>query len=220
MAAGRAASATESVMSLYQNVKNALIDISHVMDTGLSQNGQNIQLVFGKNYGRIKHAVKQNFRQTRKLQAARSPQRASTSSLTGLDDPSSSSSSKDSEFREAELLMHYLDYIFPIQYAYYVDKPATGGRGWLFWLLSKQGPLRQAAFTLSALHQHSTSETKTEEMESELIRYHTNAMQELRQVLIHGETDGFASHPEQRVEFLTCGTFLISFEVLTSMNPF
>ncbi|KAH9230709.1 hypothetical protein K456DRAFT_1842037 [Colletotrichum gloeosporioides 23] len=162
---------------------------------------------------RIKHAVKQNFRQTRKLQAARSPQRASTSSLTGLDDPSSSSSSKDSEFREAELLMHYLDYIFPIQYAYYVDKPATGGRGWLFWLLSKQGPLRQAAFTLSALHQHSTSENKTEEMESELIRYHTNAMQELRQVLIHGETDGFASHPEQRVEFLTCGTFLISFEI-------
>ncbi|KAF0323619.1 hypothetical protein GQ607_009065 [Colletotrichum asianum] len=37
-------------MSLYQNVKNALIDISHVMDTGLSQNGQKIQLVFGKNY--------------------------------------------------------------------------------------------------------------------------------------------------------------------------
>ncbi|KAL0937102.1 uncharacterized protein CTRU02_206833 [Colletotrichum truncatum] len=162
---------------------------------------------------RIKHAVKQNFRQTRKLQAARSPQSALNVAANTLKDDNATPSTTNDEFREAELLMHYLDYIFPLQYAYYVDKPATGGRGWLFWLLSKRGPLRHAAFTLSALHQHSTSHSKTEAMESELIRYHTSAMQELRQVLSHCEPDGFANHPEHRVEFLTCGTFLISFEI-------
>ncbi|KAF6833092.1 hypothetical protein CPLU01_05771 [Colletotrichum plurivorum] len=162
---------------------------------------------------RIKHAVKQNFRQTRKRQAANSPRRILNASTGSSETASLSIPAADSEFREAELLMYYLDYIFPLQYAYYVDKPATGGRGWLFWLLSKRGPLRHAAFTLSALHQHSSSRNKTEEMESELVRYHTNAMQELRHVLGHCETDGFARHPEHRVEFLTCGTFLISFEV-------
>ncbi|KXH37622.1 hypothetical protein CNYM01_08346 [Colletotrichum nymphaeae SA-01] len=164
---------------------------------------------------RIKHAVKQNFRRTRKLQASstRSSTRAVTEPSGEALEESAIFSPGGSEYREAELLTYYLDYIFPLQYAYYVDKPALGGRGWLFWLLSKQGPLRQAAFTLSALHQHAMSQSKTEEMESELIRYHTNAMQELRQVLIRCETDGFASHPEYRVEFLTCGTFLISFEV-------
>ncbi|KAK0376266.1 hypothetical protein CLIM01_06392 [Colletotrichum limetticola] len=164
---------------------------------------------------RIKHAVKQNFRRTRKLQASstRSSNRAVTEPSGETLEESAIFSPGGSEYREAELLTYYLDYIFPLQYAYYVDKPALGGRGWLFWLLSKQGPLRQAAFTLSALHQHAMSQSKTEEMESELIRYHTNAMQELRQVLIRCETDGFASHPEHRVEFLTCGTFLISFEV-------
>ncbi|KZL78002.1 hypothetical protein CT0861_04112 [Colletotrichum tofieldiae] len=163
---------------------------------------------------RIKHAVKQNFRRTRKLQAssARSSRGVTEYSADGFDE-STVFSHGGSEFREAELITYYLDYIFPLQYAYYVDKPEQGGRGWLFWLLSKKGPLRHAAFTLSALHQHTISESKTEEMESELIRHHTNAMQELRQVLGCCETDGFASHLESRVEFLTCGTFLISFEV-------
>ncbi|WYZ39638.1 hypothetical protein EsH8_III_001552 [Colletotrichum jinshuiense] len=163
---------------------------------------------------RIKHAVKQNFRRTRKLQASstNSPRSVTNISTEGSHD-TTDFSSEGSEFREAELLTYYLDYIFPLQYAYYVDNPARGGRGWLFWLLSKRGPLRHAAFTLSALHQHTMSQSKTEEMESELIRYHTNAMQELRQVLSLCETYGFASHPEHRVEFLTCGTFLISFEV-------
>ncbi|WQF82621.1 Putative zn(2)Cys(6) fungal-type DNA-binding domain, fungal transcription factor [Colletotrichum destructivum] len=163
---------------------------------------------------RIKHAVKQNFRRTRKSQAAsvRASRILEESSASGSIE-ATESAHEGSEFREAELIMYYLDYIFPLQYAYYADKPAQGGRGWLFWLLYKKGPLRHAAFTLSALHQHTISQSKTEEMESELIRHHTNAMQELRQVLSRCEMEGFDSHPEYRVEFLTCGTFLISFEV-------
>ncbi|TQN67777.1 Trichothecene biosynthesis transcription regulator TRI10 [Colletotrichum shisoi] len=163
---------------------------------------------------RIKHAVKQNFRRTRKSQAAsvRASRILAESSASGSNE-ATEPAHEGSEFREAELIMYYLDYIFPLQYAYYEDKPAQGGRGWLFWLLSKKGPLRHAAFTLSALHQHTISQSKTEEMESELIRHHTNAMQELRQVLGRCEMEGFDSHPEYRVEFLTCGTFLISFEV-------
>ena len=44
--------------------------------------------------------------------------------------------------------IYYLDYIFPLQYPYYVDQPDLGGRGWLFWLLTKSAPLRDAALTL------------------------------------------------------------------------
>ncbi|GKU09499.1 unnamed protein product, partial [Fusarium langsethiae] len=80
-------------------------------------------------------------------------------------------------------LVHYLDYIFPIQYAFYVDAPDQGGRGWLFFLLERNAPLRNAALTLSAFHQHTFSPYHTENQEHELLKYHTKALQELRHVV-------------------------------------
>lgn len=147
---------------------------------------------------------------------------------------------EDMSFREAQLLVHYLDYIFPLQYPYYRDQPSLGGRGWLFWLLMKKGPLHQAVLTLSALHQHkqatavppssslaslpsTSSATTTEE---ELLGYHTMALHRLRLVLARCEVEDVGSSGndsseenrrlesrERMVELLACGSNLISFEV-------
>ncbi|KAF4172531.1 hypothetical protein CNMCM8694_001044 [Aspergillus lentulus] len=175
-----------------------------------------------KELQRIKRAVKENFRQTKKIQNARLARRAKDDSRLPLqaghehETPGTSQQPKRNihmSFREAELLTHYLDYIFPMQYPYYRDNPYLGGRGWLFWLLTKKGPLREAALTLAALHEHTRSHFTTIDTERELLRYHTNAMRELRQVLTHREVDGFTTHHEQWLEFVSCGTALMSFEV-------
>lgn len=170
---------------------------------------------------RIKRTVNSNFRRKRKQQAAQS--RVETQDASSPDSPSdglvgpasqyNATTTPEMTFREAQLLVHYLDYIFPLQYPYYKDEPSLGGRGWLFWLLMKRGPLHQAVLTLSALHHHTQSADASGDRESELIEYHTNALQRLRQVLRDCDMDRFAESREQMVEFLACGSALISFEV-------
>ncbi|KAK2599170.1 hypothetical protein QQS21_005360 [Conoideocrella luteorostrata] len=175
---------------------------------------------------RIKRTVKTKFRQAKEKQTRCTPgqhsdgQAAAHQSLTeghAVSSPqnneSSDSCGTEMAFREAQLLVHYLDYIFPLQYPYYQDQPALGGRGWLFWLLMKRGPLHQAVLTLSALHQHTQDANTSVDRESELIEYHTNALQRLRQVLRDCDMDRFAESREQMVEFLACGCALISFEL-------
>lgn len=176
---------------------------------------------------RIKRNVKSNFCRNKLQNARRCPPdpdlSRSPQNHEGSSAPSktqTSNSTVQSTFREAQLLVHYLDYIFPLQFPYYIDNPDLGGRGWLFWLLTKKGPLRQAALTLSALHQYTESRDKTENAEEELLQYHINAMQELRQVLRRHEVDGFADHREQLMEFMSCGTALISFEVGQPVSVF
>ncbi|KAH7143539.1 fungal-specific transcription factor domain-containing protein [Dactylonectria macrodidyma] len=179
----------------------------------------------------IKRAVKENFKRVRRLQnQPSSPElhsagHATASDGSGLPLPAASNveeplegtepraTTENASFREAQHIVHYLDYIFPLQYPYYVDDPDLGGRGWLFWLLTKSPPLRQAALTLSALHQHTVSHYRAESQESELIQYHTKALQELRQVLSRREVEGFASNREEWVEFVAGGLALISFQV-------
>lgn len=179
---------------------------------------------------RIKRIVSRNFRRTRKQQQAelsqgRRPGSGSLPAETRASDdaqsrdpgvggsPATTGPSQDTAFREAQLLVHYLDYIFPLQYPYYTDEPALGGRGWLFWLLMKRGPLHQAVLTLAALHHHTEFAHTSANRASELIGYHTNALQRLRQVISECEVDRFAENREQLVEFLACGAALISFEV-------
>lgn len=187
--------------------------------------------------GKIKKIINQNFRRLRKLQQSRS------SGLrldgVGIESRSRSAAHPDDDelevsdevrvrrprkyglsdlpsevtFREAELLMHYLDYIFPLQYPYYKDNPKFGGRGWVFWLLMKRGPLHHAVLTLSALHYYTELEPASDNRESELITYHTTALQGLREVITEFELDRLAENSQQLVEFLACGASLISFEV-------
>ncbi|WAO93590.1 Zn(2)-C6 fungal-type domain-containing protein [Fusarium falciforme] len=174
---------------------------------------------------RIKAAVKENFRRVKRVQNRRLAQataQAAQASRAGaaarLKDDAVVASTSDSQarnttFREAQYLVHYLDYIFPIQYTFYVDAPEEGGRGWLFFLLERSAPLRNAALTLSAFHQHISSPYRTENQEDELLNYHTKALQELRQIIGRREVGGFADSREEWLEFLAGGMFLISFEV-------
>ena len=101
-------------------------------------------------FRRINVAVKENFRGVKTIQnrqLARSTAEASyVSRLQAKSElkheqaanrAQPSSSATNTIFREAQYLVHYLDYIFPIQYAFYVDAPDQGGRGWLLFLLER-----------------------------------------------------------------------------------
>ncbi|KAF4422230.1 C6 zink-finger PRO1A [Fusarium acutatum] len=190
---------------------------------------------------RIKGAVKENFRRVKTIQnrqlARSTAQAAQVSRAKATPRPESEitdgaaqvgSSTTNTIFREAQYLVHYLDYIFPIQYAFYVDAPDQGGRGWLFFLLERSkryrvveihsdngidAPLRNAALTLSAFHQHTFSPYHTENQEDELLQYHTKALQELRHVVRHRDVGASAGNIEEWLKFLAGGMFLISFEV-------
>lgn len=121
---------------------------------------------------------------------------------------------RELRYREAELIMLYLDYIFYIQYPYYTDNAECGGRGWLFWLLLSNRPLRQASLTLAALYQRTKFARGTEFMEAELIEYHTTALSAMRHALSEQESDLALDAGEKLVNFISSGCCLISFEVL------
>jgi hypothetical protein len=79
--------------------------------------------------------------------------------------------------------------------------------------LTKDAPLRNAALTLSAFHQHNLSPYHSENQENELLQYHTKALQELRHVVGHQDLGAFSDRSEEWLKFLAGGMFLISFEV-------
>ncbi|CAG1969195.1 unnamed protein product [Fusarium graminearum] len=175
---------------------------------------------------RIKGAVKENFRRVKTIQNRQLARLTAEEAQASRAKPSSQSpgdqvhnptpvgsSTTNTIFKEAQYLVHYLDYIFPIQYAFYVDAPHQGGRGWLFFLLERNAPLRNAALTLSAFHQHTLSPYHTESQEDELLKYHTKALQELRHVVRHRDVGASADNIEEWLKFLAGGMFLISFEV-------
>ncbi|KAK7408451.1 hypothetical protein QQX98_009378 [Neonectria punicea] len=179
---------------------------------------------------RIKRAVNENFRRNKRLSKGKrkgkekdgssKPKKPTDGDYGKVLDwsdavaPRVISSSEGMTFRESHLLIHYLDYIFPLQFPYYVDNPELGGRGWLFWLLMRNGPLNQAVLTLSALDHYTRFACRTGSTEEELIEYHTRALQGLRQTLRQYEADGFAASNDRfMIDFLACGTTLLSFEV-------
>jgi hypothetical protein len=115
---------------------------------------------------------------------------------------------------ESHSFMYYLDYIFPLQYPYYVDQPDLGGRGWLFWLLTKSAPLRDAALTLSTLYkQHGVSSRRAENQEENLLQHHGRALHGLRQALSVRQATGWVHNPEQWLESVASALNLISFQV-------
>ncbi|KAG7102009.1 Trichothecene biosynthesis transcription regulator TRI10 like protein [Verticillium longisporum] len=116
-------------------------------------------------------------------------------------------------YEESELLMYYLDRIFPMQYTHYSNR--KWGRGWLFWLLNKNGPLYKAALSLAALHKHSLMCAVNEDLRHNdvLLEYHTSALRGLQDFI--GQPQGYAvfKDDEDFIEVIACGSALISFEV-------
>lgn len=111
-------------------------------------------------------------------------------------------------YEESTLLMHYLDHVFPLQYFYYSDK--TWARGWLLWLLSKNGPLYRASLSLAALHLRSLHKGETPNVD---IEYHTGALRELQEFIARYEAGESQGDDELLAEVLACGAALVSFEV-------
>ncbi|KAL9572297.1 hypothetical protein ACKAV7_003498 [Fusarium commune] len=221
-AVGHVGSDTEDATSHLQNAKSVVLGVLPAMEE----------------LRRIKGAVKENFRRVKTIQnrqlarstaVAAQASRARASSLPKAEATDSStqagSSTTNTIFREAQYLVHYLDYIFPIQYAFYVDAPDQGGRGWLFFLLERSkkhprvqlfssdiqvdAPLRNAALTLSAFHQHTFSPYHTENQEDELLQYHTKALQELRHVVRHRDVGASADNIEEWLKFLAGASDLL-----------
>ncbi|KAI5239701.1 hypothetical protein E4T43_06643 [Aureobasidium subglaciale] len=122
--------------------------------------------------------------------------------------------------REAELLMHYLDHVFALQFRFHSPSVASGGRGWLLWLLTETKPLYHAALSLGALHQHSllarsVRGQRYHDTLNELNEHHNRALQELQIFLqsSYESSAGAASGRKRRLQILACGVELISFEL-------
>jgi C6 transcription factor Pro1 len=128
--------------------------------------------------------------------------------------PSGSSSigpERLTSYREAELIMHYMDAVFPLQFRFHV--PDTRGRGWLLWLLVQSRPLYHAALSLSALHQSIYMPTQFQSSYAELADYHAQALGDLRRFLQDIQEDITRDERSRKIEILSCGVSLISFEV-------
>lgn len=187
---------------------------------------------------RIKLAVKNNFKQQKKVQARQLRGHKQTTRRQGkpavenlqhsrigavnsdsaiISTPQSlqgrilsgQSFAEPLQYDEASLLMHYLDHVFPYQYPCY-DK-AKWSRGWLLWLLSRNGPLYRASLGLAAFHQRSlTGEANNDHLELE---FHTKAVSQLHDFLTSIDLASLEPENEILVEVITCGVALISFEV-------
>ncbi|KAF7933920.1 uncharacterized protein EAE98_003629 [Botrytis deweyae] len=120
--------------------------------------------------------------------------------------------------REANLLMHYLDIVFPLQFRFYRPLASEGGRGWLLSILLHTKPLYHAALSLSACHQsamYSGSGSKTSDnILEDLQKHHCLALVGLRQHIDRLSLEIGLGRTKTKVEILACMICLISFEVL------
>lgn len=125
-----------------------------------------------------------------------------------------------SHHREAELLMHYLDVVFHLQFRFHVPSIASGGRGWLLWLLTETKPLYHAALSLGALHQHSLLSREVRDQRyrdtfEELHDHHSRAIKELAIFMQKGYDASSAANQGRiwNLKILACGVQLISFQL-------
>lgn len=118
--------------------------------------------------------------------------------------------------REATLLMHYLDIVFPLQFRFYQPLVSEGGRGWLLNILLRTRPLYHAALSLSAYHQsaiNTDSQTKiSDNILVDLQKHHSLALVELRKHIDRLKLEIGLSQLKTKVEILACMICLISFE--------
>lgn len=126
---------------------------------------------------------------------------------------------------DAELLMHYLDHVFPLQFPFYKPSVVDGGRGWLLSILTTTKPLYHAAISLAAYHRRSIlyreSASKDHDLDLESLgRQYARALSELRQYLAKIGDKNEARTQVENIEILSCLAMLISLEVsISSLKP-
>jgi len=121
---------------------------------------------------------------------------------------------QQASIRDDELLMHYLDYVFQLQFRHHKYAVNFSSRGWLFSLIKRITPLRHSVLSLSALHQHCLTQhgpgTNQDDTLRELRNHHSLSLSGLRQFLQDRINDPWT---EDHVPTLACCIQLISFDV-------
>jgi hypothetical protein len=126
---------------------------------------------------------------------------------------------------DAELLMHYLDHVFPLQFPFYKPSVVAGGRGWLLSILTTTKPLYHAAISLAAYHRQSIlcrdSASKDYGLDLEFLeRQYERALNELWQYLAKIGDKNEARTQVENIDVLSCLAMLISLEVgVSSLKP-
>lgn len=128
---------------------------------------------------------------------------------------------KKEEFggNEANLMMHYLDNVFYIQFRFFTPSVQAGGRGWLLSLLNHTKPLYHAAISLSAFHQQSLISQQGADQAQidyfhQLELHHNLTLEELQWFIrAHTESTSLGKGFGGKVQILACMVQLISFEV-------
>jgi len=119
---------------------------------------------------------------------------------------------------QANLLMHYLDVVFPSQFPFYNPTPEEGGRGWLLIMIVRTKPLYHAALSTAAYHlqtqnsQPKCFDLKVPEKGAE-DNLHSLAIKELRLYLGAFQHHHEAQSLERNIEVLICIVLLVSLEV-------
>jgi hypothetical protein len=124
--------------------------------------------------------------------------------------------------REASLLMHYLDHIFPLQFPFYKPSVSEGGRGWLLDLILRTRPLFHAVLSLKLCHmQSSQSPANLNKCDLNVLedieKHHTLALSELRSHIDGLELSTGSVNVARKIEILACMMQLVSFEVSSSL---
>jgi hypothetical protein len=122
---------------------------------------------------------------------------------------------------ESFLLMHYLDFVIPIQYPFY-DPVMEGGRGWLLGLLMRARPLYSAALSLAAYHRK-VSSTKLSSRDRKEVgerpgELYSLALHGLREHVGDLSKKGLREGLKDSIEILACVIQLIMFEVSRSLS--
>lgn len=92
--------------------------------------------------------------------------------------------------REASLLMHYLDHVFPLQFPCYSPSILDGGRNWLLPLLTSAKHVYYATLSVGAQHLQITLAKSTQE-HTELIEQYANDQEaHYRTAFQHLKQDG------------------------------
>lgn len=135
--------------------------------------------------------------------------------ISPLPQEGSEKTSSPASVREDELLMHYLDYVFTLQFRHHQYAANFSSRSWLFSLVKRITPLRHSVLSLGALHRYHLQKqgklsSSQEDSLQELQDHHAAALSELRQ-FIRDQTS--VSLTDNHVPILACCVQLISFDV-------
>ncbi|PVH82236.1 hypothetical protein DL98DRAFT_653303 [Cadophora sp. DSE1049] len=180
---------------------------------------------FGSEYeSHLQAAVNKEHRTVWEYQAPNASQPDGSGLQDNADSPPRLELSSWIKDHEANLIMHYLDHVFYIQFRFYVPSVAAGGRGWVLSLITKTKPLYHAALSLAAFHQQSLMLQENGEWDEswdddrlglgELEKQHNLTLQEMQRFIqAHSVRSDRMAVLDHNVQILACVVQLISFEL-------